>query len=368
MTSCNRFAAILLALVTPAAVAGADGITFDEIPASNANCCFLSDEYVDLGVMFETTDDGSVWAGMSNGDPGTWNLEGSSGPAFLGFNGTSYSARLLFDAPVTGFSMDVARASGSSGTARIKLTGYLAGVVVSRNAVILAGTNQWLPVTLAGEIDEVEFYTAETSGFRPYGVDNLQFEWAPPDVPAEPEPILVDVDIQPGNEGNQINPESEGVVNLLMVGSPEFGVEEVFADSLAFGPAGALRAHQNGPHYTDANGDGLLDLLVHFNVQEIGLDAAALVDEAVANDPTVDPQVELCLTGETLDGVPLEGCDVATLVTPEPEPPVPPETGEAGDDRDCQDGDGHYDREHHRGHHKGTGRGHHGDRTGRGHH
>ncbi len=47
-------------------------------------------------------------------------------------------------------------------------------------------------------------------------------------------------------------------------------------------------------HRDDVNGDGLVDLVLHFETQRTGIDG---------NDS------EACLSGETTDGQQLEGCD-----------------------------------------------------------
>jgi hypothetical protein len=111
----------------------------------------------------------------------------------------------------------------------------------------------------------------------------------------------VAIDIKPGSGRNPVNPFSRGVVPVALLGSAEFDVAGVDRSTLAFGPDGAAPAHKKGGHQKDVNGDGLKDLLLHFRTQETGI---AFGD------------TEACLSGETLDGIPFEGCDAVTTMPP----------------------------------------------------
>src|SRR5450759_1608416 len=105
--SLGAFSTLLLA-----GTLSATTITFSEIPATNDNCCYLTNEYATLGLSF-VNNNGSVWGGNSNGNPGNWGLEGTNTPPFLGFNDLGpfggYSASLVFSEPVSNFSLDVSR-------------------------------------------------------------------------------------------------------------------------------------------------------------------------------------------------------------------------------------------------------------------
>jgi hypothetical protein len=111
--------------------------------------------------------------------------------------------------------------------------------------------------------------------------------------------ILIDLDIKPGSDPNSINPDDGGVVPAAILGSDSFDVADVDATTLAFGPDGAAPAHSHGPHIEDVNGDGFADLLAHYPTVEAGIEFGTLV---------------ACVSGETLEGKPFNGCDAVRTV------------------------------------------------------
>lgn len=167
----------------PLTVANADTITFDEFPANNNNSP-ITTLYAALGVTF-ASDNSGTWGGLSNGDPGNWDLEGTNGPAFLGNNGVNnsntYVTSIFFSSPMSNVSFDVSRSLGSSLGQTLTASAFAGSTLLGFISFSLGDINQWTMISFGfgGGIDSV-ILDGSQAGFSPYGVDNLQFTSAIP--------------------------------------------------------------------------------------------------------------------------------------------------------------------------------------------
>jgi hypothetical protein len=119
-----------------------------------------------------------------------------------------------------------------------------------------------------------------------------------------PPPTEVLVDINPGSTKNRINPSSRGVVPVAILTTDSFDATTVDAGTVCFGdddqPSQRACTEAHGKsHLEDVNGDGRPDLLLHYRIDQTGIDPG---------DTTA------CLTGSSLVGVGIEGCDSITTL------------------------------------------------------
>lgn len=106
--------------------------------------------------------------------------------------------------------------------------------------------------------------------------------------------IEVSIDIKPGSYPNSINLESRGVVPVAVLTTDEFDASTVDPVTVLFAGAAPLRWATEDVDY-----DGDLDLIFHFKTQELDLDMYS---------------TEATLTGQTFDGIPIEGTDTVNIV------------------------------------------------------
>lgn len=104
---------------------------------------------------------------------------------------------------------------------------------------------------------------------------------------------IVNIDIKPGSDPNSINLKSNGLIPVAFLTIPGFDATQVDVATVRFGPNKATETHNKG-HLEDVDGDGDIDLMLHFKTQETG----------IKNSDT-----QACLTGTTLSGILIHGCD-----------------------------------------------------------
>lgn len=114
--------------------------------------------------------------------------------------------------------------------------------------------------------------------------------------------VPVDIDVKPGSNTNPVNLSSKGKLTVAILSSPDFDAAFIDESTVLFaGASVALRgkaAFMSGME--DVNGDGLIDLVLHFATQDLDPDS-------------LDTGFGL-LTGQTFDGTEIEGIDLVDLV------------------------------------------------------
>lgn len=138
---------------------------------------------------------------------------------------------------------------------------------------------------------DFDFKGIDTLLFSPQGrhivIDSIAF--------GEPK-ITVEIDIKPGSSTNPVNLKSRGRVPVAILNTEDYDVLQIDWATLRFGPGGASPVHSS---LEDVDGDGDLDMVVHFKTQETGI----TIDDATAG-----------LTGKLFDDTPIEGADAVTGV------------------------------------------------------
>jgi hypothetical protein len=106
----------------------------------------------------------------------------------------------------------------------------------------------------------------------------------------------VGIDVKPGSEENPINLKSNGVIPLAIYTTEGFDATVVDAGTVRFGPNEVSAVHFA---YEDVDGDGDIDLILHFRTQGTGIE---------------EDDTEVTLTGETASGMAFTGTDMIKIV------------------------------------------------------
>lgn len=179
INSVRAVAAILITAGSLSGGANAAMIAFDDALEVLGELGNPSSFYNSQGVTISGLYLGLV-GGVSNGDPGNWDLEGTVGAAFLGTNqGTSGNPTIQFSDPQTG-SIDIGVPFGW--TSFFLVSGSLDGSSVFSSSISIndnnSGQGTWRTFVFSSAIDTLVVQL--TSGTASaYGIDNVQFAIVP---------------------------------------------------------------------------------------------------------------------------------------------------------------------------------------------
>lgn len=177
------------------------------------------------------------------------------------------------------------------------------GTELASQQLVLSGDVGFHPMTLqvsAAGIRSITFVGG--AGAFPNSVvwDNLTAE---AEVVAG---IAIQIDVKPGSDQSVVNLRANGVIPVAILTTDIFDALSVDLSTVMLGDpnlAGQIAARSS--HATDVDGDGDIDLLLHFSVRELR-DAGALDASSTS----------LELTGTTLDGQDVHGISPIRLIVP----------------------------------------------------
>jgi alpha-tubulin suppressor-like RCC1 family protein len=111
---------------------------------------------------------------------------------------------------------------------------------------------------------------------------------------------MVSIDIKPNTFPNTINLKKEGSIPVAIFGTRSFDATSIDVSSLRLAGTAVVLKKKGVYQYSmvDINGDGIIDMVVHFDAKTLG---------PVTTDST-------CVAGQTTSGAPFEGCDFVTIV------------------------------------------------------
>jgi len=110
--------------------------------------------------------------------------------------------------------------------------------------------------------------------------------------------VTVAVDIEPGSFPNSINPRSNGVIPVAILTTDTFDATTVDPTTVLFGPTGTEAAAVRSA-LEDVDGDGDIDMILHFNTQVTGIQCG---------------DTSASLTGKTFNGQVIDGSDSINTV------------------------------------------------------
>jgi len=109
--------------------------------------------------------------------------------------------------------------------------------------------------------------------------------------------IPVPVEVKPGSSPAPVNPTSQGVLPVAILGSGSLDVRTIDTSTVRLGIS--QTAPRNGAHIEDVNGDGIPDLMFQFPTQDAGVQCGDTV---------------VIISGKTVSGAAIAGFDTIRTV------------------------------------------------------
>ncbi len=224
---------------------------------------------------------------------GNWALRTGSGIIFVTIDVLRLSGDRIFDnigdgvalgSPDAILSMDPSKPTWIYGN-----TGY---DVVNYNPADVNAMNVWW-----GTLDEAAIQATIFDHYDNSSVGIVFYD------PWSIAAVIVDVDIRPGTDTNPVNLKAKGVLPVAVLGSDDFDVSLIDLQNLTLEGVDPNAKGQSGKvgSFEDVNGDSILDLILHFDIQDRGIGATT---------------EQLILSGLLLDGTTFGGTDAIRIVPP----------------------------------------------------